>query len=221
MQRRDFCKLLAGTAASKALPSYPHVASSSQSEIPKGFNHNTQDYAEFCALPPENRVFYKVSDGKIVETKLDESNWQQPAGNYNPSPLDIAGGMWDDVPLQSPIPNLAGDGPFKPTWDSLLEYEAPEWYRDAKFGIRAHWTPQCVPNFATARERDQWPNWLQILVFAPHAICWESQRGCGGRRPTRNDEDTESRPNSNAIRAFESTHYYKYLPSLNLQIRVA
>jgi alpha-L-fucosidase len=27
----------------------------------------------------------------------------------------------------------------------LLGYEAPEWYRDAKFGIWAHWSPQCVP----------------------------------------------------------------------------
>ena len=85
-----------------------------------------------------------MSDGKIVQTKLDESNWQQPVWNYNPAPSQLAGGMWDDVPLESPIPNLAGDGPFKPTWDSLLEYEAPEWYRDAKFGIWAHWSPQCV-----------------------------------------------------------------------------
>jgi len=27
----------------------------------------------------------------------------------------------------------------------MLEYEVPEWYRDAKFGIWAHWSPQCVP----------------------------------------------------------------------------
>jgi hypothetical protein len=86
----------------------------------------------------------------MVKTKLDESNLQQPEWNYDPSPLNVAGGMWDDVPLQSSIPNLAGDGPSIPTWDSLREYEAPEWYRGAKFGIRAHWTPQCVPNFATA-----------------------------------------------------------------------
>lgn len=66
---------------------------------------------------------------------MDEDNWQQPAWNYSPAPSQIAGGMWDDVPLASPIPNLAGDGPFKPTWDSLLEYEVPDWYRDAKFGI--------------------------------------------------------------------------------------
>jgi alpha-L-fucosidase len=27
----------------------------------------------------------------------------------------------------------------------MLQYEVPDWYRDAKFGIWAHWSPQCVP----------------------------------------------------------------------------
>jgi alpha-L-fucosidase len=37
------------------------------------------------------------------------------------------------------------DGPFQPSWDSLEKYECPEWFRDAKFGIWAHWSAQCVP----------------------------------------------------------------------------
>jgi alpha-L-fucosidase len=36
-------------------------------------------------------------------------------------------------------------GPFKPTEGSLKEYQYPEWFRDAKFGIWAHWGPQAVP----------------------------------------------------------------------------
>ncbi len=36
-------------------------------------------------------------------------------------------------------------GPFQPSWDSLTNYECPEWFRDAKFGIWAHWGPQCQP----------------------------------------------------------------------------
>ena len=35
-------------------------------------------------------------------------------------------------------------GKFEPTWESLAQYETPEWFRDAKFGIWAHWGPQCV-----------------------------------------------------------------------------
>ena len=36
-------------------------------------------------------------------------------------------------------------GPFLPTAESLKTYQAPEWFRDAKFGIWAHWGPQAVP----------------------------------------------------------------------------
>jgi alpha-L-fucosidase len=36
-------------------------------------------------------------------------------------------------------------GIFQPNWESLLQYRAPDWFRDAKFGIWAHWTAQCVP----------------------------------------------------------------------------
>ncbi|MBO9640190.1 MAG: alpha-L-fucosidase, partial [Siphonobacter aquaeclarae] len=36
-------------------------------------------------------------------------------------------------------------GAFKPTWESLAQYRVPEWYRDAKFGIWAHWGAQCEP----------------------------------------------------------------------------
>ena len=34
---------------------------------------------------------------------------------------------------------------FTPDLESLKEYRAPEWFRDAKFGIWAHWGPQAVP----------------------------------------------------------------------------
>lgn len=35
-------------------------------------------------------------------------------------------------------------GKFQPTWNSLENYQVPEWFRNAKFGIWAHWGPQCV-----------------------------------------------------------------------------
>ncbi|MEN6608700.1 MAG: alpha-L-fucosidase [Bryobacteraceae bacterium] len=38
-------------------------------------------------------------------------------------------------------------GPFQPTFESLTAYRCPEWFRDAKFGIWAHWGPQSVPMF--------------------------------------------------------------------------
>jgi len=36
------------------------------------------------------------------------------------------------------------EGPFKQDWESLKQYQCPEWFRDAKFGIWAHWGPQSV-----------------------------------------------------------------------------
>ena len=47
------------------------------------------------------------------------------------------------------LPPVA-EGPFTPDWDSLMAYEVPEWFRDAKFGIWAHWGAQCEP------ERGDW-----------------------------------------------------------------
>ena len=41
-----------------------------------------------------------------------------------------------DEPMQT--------GEFTPDWTSLASYEVPEWFRDAKFGIWAHWGAQCV-----------------------------------------------------------------------------
>lgn len=35
-------------------------------------------------------------------------------------------------------------GQYEPTWQSLMTHETPEWFRNAKFGIWAHWGPQCV-----------------------------------------------------------------------------
>jgi len=36
-------------------------------------------------------------------------------------------------------------GLFEPTWKSLEQYKVPEWFQNAKFGIWAHWGPQCQP----------------------------------------------------------------------------
>jgi alpha-L-fucosidase len=53
-------------------------------------------------------------------------------------------------PMDEPNPpqklNLPiAPGPFEPTFDSFKDYQYPQWFRDAKFGIWAHWGPQAVP----------------------------------------------------------------------------
>jgi alpha-L-fucosidase len=53
----------------------------------------------------------------------------------------------DASPAPSPAsPFSIASGPFQPSWASLEQsYTLPAWYRDAKFGIWAHWGPQCQP----------------------------------------------------------------------------
>eukprot|EP01137_Pigoraptor_chileana_P013281 Opistho-2@66594 len=64
---------------------------------------------------------------------------------------------------QNNLNGLAGDGlepmakgPFNPDWESLKQYQTPDWFRDAKFGIWAHWGPQCQPEFGDWYAREMY-----------------------------------------------------------------
>jgi len=50
---------------------------------------------------------------------------------------------------------------FERTWESLQQYECPTWFRDAKFGIYAHWGPYCVPAFPTTTD------WYSHHMYQP------------------------------------------------------
>jgi alpha-L-fucosidase len=51
-----------------------------------------------------------------------------------------------DALAQTP-PGAIATGPFLPDWSSLEKYQTPDWFRNAKFGIWAHWGPQCEPEY--------------------------------------------------------------------------
>jgi len=118
MERRKFCQLIGvGAGVAAAFP-----------------------------LNVRAKNFHSVFSGDVVPN-FPVSDWQAVVDEGWGTQESAAGpGTWDGVTLESPdISGLAGEGPFKPDWKSLLEYDAPEWYRDAKFGIWCHWSPQCVP----------------------------------------------------------------------------
>jgi alpha-L-fucosidase len=145
MRRRQFFGLMAGTVAASSLPLRHRPAQAAGvAPVAPGFDRDCYDYAQFCAVAERERVFYALRDGAIVAQRLDEASWR-PSGWGHPPTLPVPGGSWDGVPMGAPLPGLAGSGPYSATWDSLLQYECPEWYRDAKFGIWNHWSPQCVP----------------------------------------------------------------------------
>jgi len=50
------------------------------------------------------------------------------------------------------------------SWQSLADsYQVPDWFRDAKFGIWAHWGPQCQPEFG---------DWYGRLMYAEGKLPW-------------------------------------------------
>ncbi|MEO7215433.1 alpha-L-fucosidase [Mucilaginibacter sp.] len=59
--------------------------------------------------------------------------------------LSLAAALSGMVLIASAQQLPINDGPFKPTEESLKNYKYPEWFKDAKFGIWAHWGPQAVP----------------------------------------------------------------------------
>jgi alpha-L-fucosidase len=143
MKRREFCRLMGGAAAAAALPLNARKAFAEATGLPLGFNQLTQSYSQFCATPETQRRFYGFKGNAIVEEKL-EPGWKLSDDFWGVTKLDTPMPTWDGVPMTAPVPGLAGQGPFQATWDSLQQYECPDWYRDAKFGIWAHWSPQCV-----------------------------------------------------------------------------
>ena len=64
------------------------------------------------------------------------------------------------------VPRRIAAGPFQPTWESLRAYQTPDWFRDAKFGIWAHWSAQCVP------EQGDWYA-RRMYIQGDHANEWE------------------------------------------------
>ncbi|GAT34586.1 alpha-L-fucosidase [Terrimicrobium sacchariphilum] len=61
-------------------------------------------------------------------------------GATSPIPSDLTPAIIVDTSKER-----VAEGKFQPSWESLHQYEIPGWFRDAKFGIWAHWGPQCQP----------------------------------------------------------------------------
>jgi alpha-L-fucosidase len=63
-------------------------------------------------------------------------------------------------------------GPVEPTSEGLVAaFEVPDWYRDAKLGLWAHWGPQCAP------EAGDWYGRLLYLQDQPQAAIHREKYG--------------------------------------------
>ena len=58
-----------------------------------------------------------------------DREWQQSVAKYD----------GERKRLLAEAEKQANDGPYRPDWGSLMKYQQPQWYKDAKFGIFIHW----------------------------------------------------------------------------------
>src|SRR3989440_6001263 len=68
--------------------------------------------------------------------RIDEV-WQKASSKYDGRRAD----------LLKDVENADREGRYRADWESLKNYEAPDWYQDAKFGIFIHWGAYSVPAF--------------------------------------------------------------------------
>jgi alpha-L-fucosidase len=64
-----------------------------------------------------------------------DREWQQSVSKYDA----------ERNRLLAEADRQANDGPYRPDWPSLMKYQQPQWYKDAKFGIFIHWGVYSVP----------------------------------------------------------------------------
>ena len=72
-----------------------------------------------------------------------DREWQQSVSKYDA----------ERNRLLAEAAKQANDGPFRPDWATLIKYQQPQWYKDAKFGIFIHWGVYSVP----AAENEWYP----------------------------------------------------------------
>ncbi|GAB3658818.1 alpha-L-fucosidase [Echinicola sediminis] len=62
---------------------------------------------------------------------------------------------------------------FEENWESLRNYEVPEWFKDAKLGIFIHWGPYAVPAYGS----EWYPRnmYMDSVVWSPKGIVEKNQ----------------------------------------------
>lgn len=93
--------------------------------------------------------------GLFVASTLHAQNATAPTASQAPTGLDQ---IWQKATskydaqrsvILKDVDAANAQGPFRPDWESLQSYDAPTWYRDAKFGIFIHWGVYSVPAFSS------------------------------------------------------------------------
>jgi hypothetical protein len=77
-----------------------------------------------------------------------------------------------------PAAERMAPGKFQPAWESLAQYHVPDWSRDAKFGLWAHWGPQCQPEHGDWYAREMYMEGHDRCNFHVRQYGHPSKFGC-------------------------------------------
>ena len=104
----------------------------------RGFLAGILTLGVFAALPCHSQTSTSATAPTVSEdpTVIDQA-WQKASAKYDAPRAAIL----------NDVDRVAHQGPFRPDWESLQKYQAPDWYKDAKFGIFIHWGVYSVPAF--------------------------------------------------------------------------
>jgi alpha-L-fucosidase len=88
-----------------------------------------------CTLHAQSATAPTASEDPAVADQI----WQKAVSKYDHQRASL---------LQD-VDTVNHQGRFRADWESLQQYETPDWYRDAKFGIFIHWGVYSVPAFGS------------------------------------------------------------------------
>jgi alpha-L-fucosidase len=74
-----------------------------------------------------------------IDPEAIDAIWQKASSKYDGQRAE----------LLKDVENADHEGRYRADWESLKNYEAPEWYKDAKFGIFIHWGAYSVAAFGS------------------------------------------------------------------------
>ena len=96
--------------------------------------------ASCLAMPLHAQAPSSAMKSTASETpqQIDET-WQKGSSKYDGARKS----------LLSEADRVSSGGPYRADWESLRNYEVPDWYKDAKFGIFIHWGVYSVPAFGS------------------------------------------------------------------------
>ncbi|HEY0758273.1 MAG TPA: alpha-L-fucosidase [Acidisarcina sp.] len=111
-----------------------------------------------CSSPPSRSLPVRTLRSALCLSALAALGLhaQSPTAPSAKLPADVIDQQWADgnskydgarSAILKEVDRQIFDGPYRADWQTLANYQPPEWYKDAKFGIFIHWGLYSVPAF--------------------------------------------------------------------------